>query len=178
MKTTNFMSCRAGILLVCLALFGISFLFAKEAEAPFQQTVTGSVTSSDGVPLPGVTILVQGTSTGAVTDFDGTFSLEAPSNAILEFSYIGFKTTTIAVDGRSTINVTLEEDLAQLDEVVVVGYGTQKRSDVTGSVSSVPEGRLENLPITNVTQAIQGTTAGLNITEGSSVPGSTGSIQI
>ena len=178
MKTTNFMSCRAGILLVCLTLFGISFLFAKEAEAPFQQTITGSVTSSDGVPLPGVTILVQGTSTGAVTDFDGTFSLEAPSNAILEFSYIGFKTTTIAVDGRSTINVTLEEDLAQLDEVVVVGYGTQKRSDVTGSVSSVPEGRLENLPITNVTQAIQGTTAGLNITEGSSVPGSTGSIQI
>lgn len=178
MKTTNFMSSRAGILLVCLTLFGFSCMFAKEGEASFQQTITGSVTSSDGVPLPGVTILVQGTSNGAVTDFEGTFSLEAPSNAILEFSYIGFKTTTIAVDGRSTINVTLEEDLAQLDEVVVVGYGTQKRSDVTGSVSSVPEGRLENLPITNVTQAIQGTTAGLNITEGSSVPGSTGSIQI
>src|SRR5690606_40342166 len=121
-------------------------------EASIQHTITGSVTSSDGVPHPGVTILVQGTSTGAVTDFDGTFSLDVPSDAILEFSYIGFKTTTIAVDGRSTINVTLEEDLAQLDEVVVVGYGTQKRSDVTGSVSSVPEGRLENLPITNVTQ--------------------------
>lgn len=172
------MSRQAGILLVCLALFGLSSMLAKEKEALFQQTVTGSVSSSDGVPLPGVSILVQGTSIGVVTDFDGTFTLDVPSDAILEFSYIGFKTTTIALDGRSTINVTLEEDLAQLEEVVVVGYGTQKRSDVTGSVSSVPEGRLENLPVTNVTQAIQGTTAGLNITEGSSVPGSTGGIQI
>src|SRR5690606_24466431 len=149
-----------GILLVCLALFGLSSKLAKEKDALFQQTVTGSVSSSDGVPLPGVSILVQGTSIGVVTDFDGTFTLDVPSDAILEFSYIGFKTTTIALDGRSTINVTLEEDLAQLEEVVVVGYGTQKRSDVTGSVSSVPEGRLENLPVTNVTQAIQGTTAG------------------
>lgn len=172
------MSRQAGILLVCLALFGLSSMLAKEKDALFQQTVTGSVSSSDGVPLPGVSILVQGTSIGVVTDFDGTFTLDVPSDAILEFSYIGFKTTTIALDGRSTINVTLEEDLAQLEEVVVVGYGTQKRSDVTGSVSSVSEGRLENLPVTNVTQAIQGTTAGLNITEGSSVPGSTGGIQI
>src|SRR5690606_14918083 len=178
MKTTQFFSFRAGILLVCLTLFSFSSVFAKGMDVSFQQTISGSVTSSDGVPLPGVTILVQGTSTGVVTNFDGTFQLDASLDATLEFSYIGFKTQTIAVNGRSTIHVALEEDLAQLDEVVVVGYGTQKRSDVTGSVSSVPEARLQNLPITNVTQAIQGTTAGLTITEGSSVPGSTGGIQI
>lgn len=178
MKTTLFFGCRAGIFLVCFALFGFSSMFANGVGSSLQQTITGSVTSSDGVPLPGVSILVQGTSTGVVTDFDGTYSLDVSSDATLEFSYIGFKTLTVNVNGRTSIDVVLEEDLAQLDEVVVVGYGTQKRSDVTGSVSSVPEGRLENLPVTNVTQAIQGTTAGLTITEGSSVPGSTGGIQI
>ncbi|WP_417359788.1 SusC/RagA family TonB-linked outer membrane protein [Galbibacter sp.] len=178
MKTTQIFGFRVGILMVCLTLFSFCSMYGKGMDSSFQQPITGSVTSSDGMPLPGVSILVQGTSTGVVTNFDGTFQLDASSDATLEFSYIGFKTQTIAVDGRSTINVAMEEDLAQLDEVVVVGYGTQKRSDVTGSVSSVPEGRLENLPITNVTQAIQGTTAGLTITEGSSVPGSTGGIQI
>ena len=178
MKTTLFFGYRADIFLVCLALFGFSSMFANGLESSLQQTITGSVTSSDGVPLPGVSILVQGANTGVVTDFNGTFQMDVSSDATLEFSYIGFKTLTVDINGRTSIDVVMEEDLAQLDEVVVVGYGTQKRSDVTGSVSSVPEGRLENLPVTNVTQAIQGTTAGLTITEGSSVPGSTGGIQI
>lgn len=147
---------------------------------PFQQTVTGNISSqTDDLPLPGVTIQEKNTNNGVVTDFDGNYEIEVSGpDAVLVISYMGFKTEEIEVGDRNTINVQLEEDLGQLDEVVVVGYGSQKRSDVTGSVSSVPEERLENLPVTNVTQAIQGTTAGLNITEGSSVPGSTGSIQV
>jgi len=162
-------------------LIGITSITAAERNSNLMQTpISGTVTSgTDNAPLPGVSVVVKGTNNGVVTDFDGFYELSGVApDAILEFSYIGFKTQSISVNGKTTLNVTLEEDLAQLDEVVVVGYGTQKRSDVTGSVSSVPEDRLENLPVTNVTQAIQGTTAGLNITEGSSVPGSTGSIQI
>ncbi|MCX2678486.1 TonB-dependent receptor [Galbibacter sp. EGI 63066] len=145
-----------------------------------QQSVTGQITSgTDGVPLPGVNIMVQGSNIGVVSDFDGNYQLDGvASDATLEFSYIGFKSQTISLNGRSTLNVVMEEDLAQLDEVVVIGYGTQKRSDITGSVASVPKDRLENLPVTNVTQALQGTTAGLNITTESSIPGSVAGIQV
>ena len=145
-----------------------------------QTTVRGKVTSEkDNLPIPGVTVLVKGTNNGVVTDFDGNYEINvAEPNAVLSFSFVGYKTQEISVKDRSTIDVRLQEDLAQLDEVVVVGYGTQKRSDITGAVSSIPEERLENLPVTNLTQAIQGTTAGLDVTQSSSVPGSTGSIQI
>ncbi|WP_405326793.1 SusC/RagA family TonB-linked outer membrane protein [Leeuwenhoekiella sp. LLG6367-2.1] len=145
-----------------------------------QQKITGTVTiAADGMPLPGVTVLVKGTTTGTTTDFDGKYELNTTSeNDVLIFSYVGMKTVEITVNGKSVVNIALEENIGSLDEIVVVGYGSQKRSDVTGSVSSVPEDRLENLPVTNVTQAIQGTTAGLNISQNSSVPGSSGSIQV
>ncbi|MBC9796159.1 SusC/RagA family TonB-linked outer membrane protein [Sinomicrobium weinanense] len=152
----------------------------KKTAANAQQEITGQVTSAvDGQPLPGASVMIKGTSRGVITDFDGNYKLETGgSDAIFVFSYVGFKTQEVPVDGQSVINISLEEDLAQLDEVVVVGYGTQKRSDVTGAVVSVPKERLSNLPVTNLSQAIQGTTAGLNINQNSSVPGSTGEIQI
>ena len=162
-----------------MLLVGFSFEAKATTISDVQQTVSGTVTTAaDGMPLPGVTVVVKGTSNGTTTDFDGNYELEVAADAVLTFSYVGMKTIEIPVDGQSTINATLEEDMGVLDEIVVVGYGSQKRSDVTGSVSSVPEERLENLPVTNVTQAIQGTTAGLNISQGSSVPGSSGSIQV
>ncbi|SKB51177.1 TonB-linked outer membrane protein, SusC/RagA family [Salegentibacter salinarum] len=170
--------------ILCVALlFSFQALPFKNAEnnKKVQEIITGTVTSAaDNLPVPGVTVMEKNTNNGVVTDFDGNYEIEVSGpDAILVFSYIGFETKEIPVNDQEAINnVVLEEDLGQLDEVVVVGYGTQKRSDVTGSVSSVPQERLENLPVTNVTQAIQGTTAGLNITEGSSVPGSTGSIQV
>ncbi|WP_240642976.1 SusC/RagA family TonB-linked outer membrane protein [Sinomicrobium pectinilyticum] len=144
------------------------------------QGITGQVTSAaDGQPLPGTSVMVKGTTKGVVTDFDGHYELEVGNpDAVLVFSYVGFKNQEITVNGKEVIHVALEEDLAQLDEVVVIGYGTQKRSDVTGAVVSVPKERLSNLPVTNLSQAIQGTTAGLNISQNSSVPGSTGQIQI
>lgn len=147
----------------------------------FIQTIkiTGTVTSEkENIPLPGVTVQIKGTTVGTVTDFDGNYEIEAVDDAVLVFSYVGMKTIEKPVNGATSIDASLVEDFGVLDEVVVVGYGTQKRSDVTGSVASVPEERLENLPVTDVTQAIQGTTAGLNITQGSSVPGSSGSIQV
>ncbi|MDW7692409.1 TonB-dependent receptor [Flammeovirgaceae bacterium SG7u.111] len=144
-----------------------------------QQKVTGRVLSEeDGEPLPGVSIIVKGTSTGTTTDIEGEFSLDVIDGAVLQFSYIGFVTQEVVVGTQTQINVSLLPDLAQLEEVIVVGYGTQKRSDITGSVASVPKERLSNLPVTNVLQAIQGTTAGLNITQTSSVPGSSANIQI
>ena len=162
-----------------MLLLGFSFDVKATTISQPQQTVSGTVTTAaDGMPLPGVTVVVKGTSNGTTTDFDGNYELEVAADAVLSFSYVGMKTIDIPVNGQSTINAQLEEDLGVLDEIVVVGYGSQKKSDVTGSVASVPEERLENLPVTNVTQAIQGTTAGLNISQGSSVPGSTGSIQV
>ena len=166
--------CSLVMLLLCF-----SFDVKATTISQPQQTVSGTVTTAaDGMPLPGVTVVVKGTSNGTTTDFDGNYELEVAADAVLSFSYVGMKTIDIPVDGQSTINAQLQEDLGVLDEIVVVGYGSQKKSDVTGSVASVPEERLENLPVTNVTQAIQGTTAGLNISQGSSVPGSTGSIQV
>ena len=141
-----------------------------------EKSITGKVIDEEGIPIPSVTVSIKGTSTGTVTDFDGMYSILAKAQDTILFSFIGFESQEVLVGDRNIINITLAENTAELEEVVVVGYGTQKRSDVTGSVASVPEERLENLPVTDVTQAIQGTTAGLNITQGSSVPGSSGSI--
>lgn len=141
-----------------------------------EKSITGKVIDEEGIPIPSVTVSIKGTSTGTVTDFDGMYSILAKAQDTILFSFIGFESQEVLVGDRNIINITLAENTAELEEVVVVGYGTQKRSDVTGSVASVPEERLENLPVTDVTQTIQGTTAGLNITQGSSVPGSSGSI--
>ena len=120
----------SGILTLILALV-VQLTFAQET------TVTGTVSDNTG-PVPGVNIIVQGTTTGTQTDFDGNYSLDIDSSdAVLVYSFIGYATQTITVGGQSVINVTLQEDAAQLDEVVVIGYGTTTVKDATGSVSSV-----------------------------------------
>jgi TonB-linked SusC/RagA family outer membrane protein len=142
-------------------------------------TVQGRVTDQSGTALPGVTVLLKGTSTAAPTDAEGQYSINVPTaTGTLIFSYIGFETQEVLINNRTTIDVQMGDDAKALEEVVVVGYGTQKRSDITGSVASVPKDRLSNLPVTDLTQAIQGTTAGLNISQGSSVPGTSGGMQI
>jgi TonB-dependent SusC/RagA subfamily outer membrane receptor len=102
----------------------------------------------------------------------------ADRNAVLVFSFIGYLPQEITVGERTVVDVQLVSDITQLSEIVVVGYGTQKRSDITGSVTSVPKDRLSNLPVTNLSQALQGATAGLQITQQSSVPGSSGTMQV
>lgn len=133
-----------------------------------QNTVTGTVTSLDErEPLPGVNVIVQGTSTGTTTDLDGTYRLDVPDEATLIFSYVGYLSQEIEVGNRSVINVSLDPDISQLEEIVVVGYGTQKKSDITGSVASIPEQRLNQVPNTNFAQAIQGSIPGVTITANS-----------
>ena len=123
--------------------------------------VSGVVTSADdGQSLPGVTVVVKGTTNGTITNIDGRFQLTAPADAILQFSFIGMKSQEIAVNGRTGINVAMEIETTGLDEVVVIGYGTQKKEDVTGAVSMVNAETIENLKPVKVEQALQGTMTG------------------
>jgi TonB-dependent starch-binding outer membrane protein SusC len=100
--------------------------------------ITGTVTSGDNAPLPGVNVLVKGTTMGTVTDVEGKYVLSAPGSGTLIFTFIGMKTMEVDIASRAVIDVVMDADISQLDEVVVVGYGTQKKSDLTGSVSSIP----------------------------------------
>lgn len=144
------------------------------------RTVTGKVTDINGDPLPGVTVLVKGTSKGTITDEGGYFTLSGVSgNATLHFSFVGFQTQDLPVGGRSTIDVTLLTDLQLLDEIVVVGYGTQKKADLTGSIAVIDGKDLAKKTSTvNLTDALQGTMAGVTVTRNSSQPGTAGQIRI
>ncbi len=135
-------------------------------EIPQQEkTITGKVTDTKGQPLPGVTILVKGTTNGTVTNIDGQYTLYniAPETA-LEFSFVGMKTQEIPIVGKTTINVIMEEESIGIEEVVAIGYGTQKKVNLTGAVEQVTEEAFENRSVSNVSQALQGVAPNLNIT--------------
>ncbi|GAA4950335.1 TonB-dependent receptor [Algibacter agarivorans] len=133
------------------------------------QTVSGTVTA-DGQPLPGATVLVKGTTQGTSTDFDGNFTIKAEALSTLVISYIGYSTKEVLVGNQTQINVSLEQD-NKLDEVVVIGYGTQRKSDLTGSVSSVSAEDLTAVPVSRVDQALQGRASGVQVTQTSGAPG-------
>ncbi len=120
-----------------------------------------------GEPMIGVSVKVLANNTGTITDLNGKFSIDAPKGSTIEISFIGYKTVTVKVDS-SPINITMKEDSQQLDEVVVVGYGSQKKVNVTGSVSMVDSKVIESRPVQNVSQALQGVIPGLNMSVGSS----------
>ena len=126
-------------------------------------TVSGTVRDESGTALPGVSVVVKGTSNGTVTDLDGQYSLSADSDDVLIFSYLGFSSQEIAVGNQTAIDVTLTEDISELDEVVVVGYGTQKKSDLTGAVASVDLEAFQDQPNVNIAQSLQGSVPGLNV---------------
>ncbi|MEO9571817.1 MAG: TonB-dependent receptor [Polaribacter sp.] len=158
----------------CLFLLASLFTFA-------QQKVSGTVTdASNKYGLPEVSIQVKGTTIGTTTDFDGNYSIEAPSSeSILVFRYLGYAIQEIKVGNNKTINVALVEDASALDEIVVVGYGARKKSDVTGSVSSVKAEELNAFPVLNAAQAIQGRAAGVAIqSNNGGEPGAPINIQI
>lgn len=133
------------------------------------QSVSGTVTA-DGQPLPGATVLVKGTSQGTSTDFDGNFTVNATAQNTLVFSYVGYKNKDVLVGNQKQINVNLEQDNT-LDEVVVIGYGTQSKSNLTGSVSSVSSEDLTAIPVSRVDQALQGRASGVQVTQTSGAPG-------
>lgn len=150
----------------------LSFAFAKA------QTVSGTVTDGQ-MPIPGVNVVIQGTSTGTTTDFDGFYSFDnIPADAVLVFSFVGYGTQEIPVNGRSTINVTMEEDAAALSEVVVIGYGSVVRRDATGAVATVSSEDFNQGVIASPEELIQGKTAGLQITTTSGEPGAGVNIRI
>ena len=147
------------------------------AWAQVQVRVTGKVVDNLGVPMIGVSILEKGTTNGVVTDLDGNYSLNAAVEGTLVFSYVGYVTQEHPVkDG--TLNITMLEDSETLDELVVVGYGVQKKSSVTGAISQVKAGDMENRTITRPEQALQGKTAGVQIFQASAAPGSSPTVRI
>ena len=142
------------------------------------KTVSGTVLDKSGESVIGASVVVKGTTNGTITDFDGKFTLSnVPNNASLEISFVGYKTQVIPVQGKNTFNVTMVEDTEVLDEVVVVGYGVQKKSDVTGAMARVGEKELKAMPVKNALEGMQGKTAGVDITS-SQRPGEVGSINI
>lgn len=145
-----------------------------------QQQVSGTVTDySTGEALPGVNILLQGTTTGTVTDLSGKYSLSVPSgDAVLVFSFIGYETQEVTVGNQTNISVGLMPDLTTLSEVVVVGYGTMERKNVTGSIVTVDVGEVQKTPVPNVVEALRGRVAGLQVTRGSGQPGTDVSFRI
>src|SRR5690606_25969767 len=140
--------------------------------------VSGIVTDVNGESLPGVTISVPGIGKGTVTNIDGRYQLAVPEGSTLVFSFVGFVSQRIVVENQSTVNVILEEDVAALEEIVVVGYGTQKRINLTGAVSQVSGEQLETRPVQNLTQSLQGAIPNLNVTFGSGKPGQSGNLNI
>jgi TonB-dependent starch-binding outer membrane protein SusC len=145
-----------------------------------QRTVTGKVTSKDdGSSLPGVNVVLKGGSTGVVTDVDGAFSIEVPSgNSVLIFSFIGFTTLEVEVGARSSLDVQLETDIQQLSEVIVVGYGTTLKKDLTGSIATVSAKDIQNLPTLGIDQSLQGLASGVFVNANSGAPGGGMSVRV
>lgn len=169
-------------LLLFLMFFGLETLRAGSypGVCAFQEkTITGKVSSADGEILPGVNVLIKGTTAGTVTDADGNYTLGVPNaNAVLVFSFIGFSPEEVIVADRSVINVSLTPSLETLSEVIVIGYGTVKKSDLTGSVSSIKADELKAVPTTSFDQALQGRAAGVQVVQTSGQPGAEASIRI
>ena len=163
-----------------LSLF-LTFVLFVAFQAAAQMQITGVVTNeTTGEPIPGVSVVVKGQMTvGTSTDMDGNYQLNVPSDAqTLVFSFVGMETQQVAINGRSEINVALKESVSELDEVIVVAYGTQKKASFTGSASTIESENLESAPVPSFSEALQGLSAGVQVGAGSGQPGSTNSIRI
>ena len=160
-------------------LFLLSFTLASAVYAQDIQIKGTVVSGTDNEPLPGVNVVVKGnTSTGTITDFNGTFTLSAPADAILSISYIGFKSQEIAVKGHKDIKIVLQEDSETLDEVVVVGYGVQKKSVVTASIAKVSADDLASTAPVRMDNALKGLASGVTVTSSSGQPGAAAQIRV
>jgi TonB-dependent SusC/RagA subfamily outer membrane receptor len=155
-------------------------LLKKAPETPVVQDISGQVVNAEnGNTLPGVNVYVKGTNTGTTTDADGRFSLTVDDDAeILVFSFVGFEQLEVPIGDRTVFNVELEPDIESLDDVVVVGYGTQQRTEVTGSISSVQAEELQNVPEASFENALQGKMAGVNVASSTGEPGASPQITI
>jgi hypothetical protein len=142
------------------------------------KTVTGKVSDNTGGSLPGVSVVLKGTTNGTITDMDGKFTLSnIPENGTLQFSFVGMKLQEVPVEGKASFSITMEDETIGIEEVVAVGYGVQKKSDVTGSLVRVGAEEIKSRPVTNAVQAMQGRAAGVDITSNER-PGTVGDITI
>ncbi|MBQ5402144.1 MAG: TonB-dependent receptor, partial [Bacteroidales bacterium] len=163
---------RIAVALIICAAFSLQ-AFAQNATNRISGTVV-----SNGEPVIGASVMVKNTSVGAATDIDGNFTIQAADDAVLVVSAIGYQTKEVAVNGASTLNISLEESSTLLEDAVVVGYGVQKKVNLTGAVASVSTEELEGKPIANVLEGLQGTTPGLVIQQGASTPGGSPTLNI
>ncbi|MEQ8556520.1 MAG: TonB-dependent receptor [Cyclobacteriaceae bacterium] len=147
-------------------------------EILVQQSIEGVITDQNGEPLPGASVVEKGTSNGTITDIEGKFNLTVSNDAILILSFVGFKTMEVPANGRSVFNIRMDEDTEQLEEVVVIGYGSTKKSDLTGSVSSASGEQLQERPTSSLPQALSGRIAGASVTQNSGRPGGQTRIRI
>ena len=156
----------------------IAILCVGTASA-FAQQVKGTVKDTAGSPIIGAAVVVEGTTVGTTTGTDGRFTINVSNGKALVVSYIGFSDERVAlVSGKTSYDITLKEDATDIDEVVVVGYGTQKRSDLTGSIASISTENLKTSVITNADQMLQGRVAGVQVTQNSGAPGGAASIRV
>ena len=162
------------------AVSGNKIIVTPVAAAPSAQPkkVTGKVVDANGEPVIGATIKEQGTANGTITDFDGNFTLDVTDNAMLEVSYIGYKSQELKAVAGKTLSVTLREDTEVLDEVVVVGYGTSRKKDITGAIASVKADELNAVSSSSVSQMLQGKVSGMSAIQSSAQPGAGVSINI
>ncbi len=166
------MNLKLKMMLTPILVLLASFSLAQE------KTITGNVVDQSGLPLPGVSVLVVGTTIGTQTDFDGNYTINVNTGDVLRYSYVGQKTTELTVGGSSVIDVVLEEDAQSLEEVIVTGYTSQKKSEITGSVVKVDSKKLSQITSASVDQALQGNVSGLAISTTSGTPGSISDIRI
>ena len=166
------MNLKRKLTLLALLLFNVA-LFAQDGY-----TLSGTVVDENNVPIPGANVLISNTTTGTATDFDGNYEITVNNGDVLQFSYIGYVSQSITIEGQKTLNITLEEDAAQLDEVVVVGYGTQKKSHLTGAVAKVDGGDVAGIQSARVDDALAGKLPGVLIQNQSGEPGADPKIQV
>ncbi len=176
---------RSFVLLLLCYMVGLTTIYGNTSlitdHNPFeeiQSTVTGVVTDESGTPLPGASVLVKGTTTGTTTDFDGNYTINADSNSTLVFRYIGYSNQEVPVNGRSSINISMVVDASQLEEVIVVGYGTQKKGEVTGSIETVDAEQLSIVQVASTIDAIKGQIAGVDVQSTGGRPGQTPTVRI
>jgi len=151
----------------------------ESSKSPQQITVTGTVKDKDGQPMPGVNVVVEGTTTGVIADANGKFSIDVPrANAVLVFSFVGYAETKVGLSGRTTIEITMEESTESLEEIVVVGYGTQKKKDVTSAIAVVDIKQISESPVANLTTALQGVTPGVEVQGNQGRPGEMPTVRI
>lgn len=146
-------------------------LSANAQDFPVKGHVSSSV---DGQIIPGVNIVVDGTKKSTTTDFDGNFNINVSKNDVLTFTFLGFITQKVTVSDQTVFNISLKEELSRLQEVVIVGYGSQKKVNLTGSVSSIPSKLIDDRPITQASQALAGLASGVTVQQGSGRPGNDG----